>query len=168
MNTSEMIVEIQQVRQNLINHVNTRFNLIIARLEGQEITPADYETALVVQNVKLSADPSIFVGVRPVAVLFGGERIAVKSWTSVYKTVLQRCNREPVYHDRLMQLRGKLSGSVRVFLADRPDNMKRPLKIDDDLYAESHYGSQGMMHILVHRILAAVHYDYSNISVDIR
>jgi len=67
-----------------------------------------------------------------------------------------------------MYLRNKTAGKVRVFLSDKPDGMTRPLKIDEDMYAETHYGSQTLMHILVNRILIPARFDCSNISVVIK
>jgi len=116
----------------------------------------------------LTANPVIFINKGPVAVLFGNERVSVKSWIDVYRLVLGRCNQEQVFHDRLMNLRGKVAGRVRLFLSENSDKLVRPIKIDDSLYAESHYGSQTMMSILTTRILSQIGYDCSNISLEIR
>ena len=118
-------------------------------------------------KVNISIHPSIFVGKKPVAVYFGDERVPVTKWTSVYKVIMQRCIQDPLYHDRLMELRNRLGGKVRVFISDKPDGMTRPMEICTGLYGETHYGSQTLMHILVNIILKAIRYDYSDISVEI-
>jgi len=46
--------------------------------------------------------------------------------------------------------------------------MTRPLKIDEGLYGETHYGSQTLMYILVERILSPVGYDCSDVSIVIK
>jgi hypothetical protein len=116
----------------------------------------------------LTIPPYVFVGTKPTAVLFGSERVEVKSWRQVYSVIIGRCNQDPACHERLLYLRNKAAGKVRAFLSDKPDGMTRPIKIDDGLYGEVHYGSQTLAHILVNRILAPAHFDYSNISVAIR
>jgi len=98
-------------------------------------------------------------------VLFGEERVSVKSWREVYKVVLGRCNENPEHHERLMYLRNKTAGKVRVFLSDSPAGMIRPIRIDEDMYGETHYGSATLVHILCKRILEYTGFDYRNISV---
>ena len=112
------------------------------------------------------ATPSyLFVGKKPVAILFGDERVTVKSWRDVYATILKRCNDDPAHHETLMNLRGKIAVKCRVFLSDSPTRMKSPIRIDEDMYVESHYGSATLIHILTVRILTPVRFDYSKISV---
>ena len=113
----------------------------------------------------LAVSSYLFVGKKPAAILFGDERVAVKSWKDVYTTILKRCNDDPAHHETLMNLRGKIAGKCRVFLSDSPAGMKSPIRIDKDMYAESHYGSATLIHILTIRILNPVRFDYSKISV---
>ena len=116
----------------------------------------------------LYTPPHYFVGTKPTAVLFGDERVEVKTWRQVYAVIIGRCNENPQCHERLMYLRNKASGKVRLFLSDKPDSMTRPLRIDEELYGETHYGSSTMLHILVNQILAYTGFDYSNIRVVIK
>jgi hypothetical protein len=111
----------------------------------------------------LSIAPHIFIGKKPIAVLFGDERAEVKSWRQVYIVVLNRCNRE--HHDRLMYLRDKVSGKIRVFLSASPGRMTSPAKIDEDMYGETHYGSETLIHILTKRILDPAGFDYSDVRI---
>lgn len=114
---------------------------------------------------RLTTAPYVFVGQKPAAVLFGEERIEVKTWRRVYAVILDRYNQEPEQHETLLYLRGRAAGKIRAFLADTPDGMTRPHRIDDGLYGETHYGSQTLMHILVNRILLPVGFDCSNIRI---
>jgi hypothetical protein len=98
-------------------------------------------------------------------VLFGKERVEAKTWVQVYTVILKRCNESPKHHETLMYLRGKLSGKCRVFLSDKPDGMRSPVKIDEDMYGEVHYGSACLMHILINRILAPARFDCFDIYV---
>ena len=91
--------------------------------------------------VPLTTKPYIFVRRKPLAVIFGDERVAVKSWREVFTVILSRCNQDSRHHQTLMDLRGRLAGQQRVYLSDSPQNMYRPVKIDTDMYAEAHYGS---------------------------
>jgi len=114
----------------------------------------------------LYTPPYYFVGTKPTAVMFGKERIEVKSWREVAFVVLKRCNED--CGDTMRFLRNKVSGRVRVILSDSPDGMRRPLKIADELYMETHYGSQTLMYILVELILKYTGFDYANIVITIR
>jgi len=113
----------------------------------------------------LTIAPYVFVGKKPAAVLFGSERVEAKSWREVYAVIIKRCNESTEHHEMLMYLRNKTAGKRRVFLSDRPDGMTRPLRIEADMYGETHYGSQTLMHILLNRILTPAYFDCSNIRV---
>jgi len=113
----------------------------------------------------LTVTPYLFVGKKPTAVLFGDERIEVKSWREVYTRILKRCNDNPENHERLMYLRNKTAGKVRGFLSDNPDGMTRPHRIDEDMYGETHYGTQTLIHILCKRILDPARFNYSHIRI---
>jgi len=116
----------------------------------------------------ITVDPYMFINRKPIAVLFGEERVEVKTWTQVYTVIIKRCNSDPKHHKTLMYLRGKVSGKCRFFLSDKPDGMKRPVKIDEDMYGETHYGSATLMHILLNRVLAPTGFNLSNIRVVIK
>ena len=110
----------------------------------------------------------LFVGKKPAAVLFGDERVDVKTWREVYAAIIQRCNSAPECHEMLMYLRDKVAGKVRVFLSCKPDGMTRAYKIDTDMYAEVQYGTATLLHILTTRILKPAGFDFSGISIVIK
>ena len=114
----------------------------------------------------LTTPPYYFVGTKPTAILFGEERKGVKSWREVAHIILKQCYDEN--RDSLMNLRNKVIGRVRVILSDTPDGMRRPMKIVDDMYMETHYGSQTLMYILVELILKYTKFDYSNIQIQFK
>ena len=116
----------------------------------------------------LTIDSNMFISIKPAAVLFGEERVEAKTWVKVYTIILKRCNADPKHHEMLMYLRGKVAGKCRVFLAAKPDGMRSPVKIDEDMSGEAHYGSATLIHILVNRILAPTGFDCSDIHVVIR
>ena len=67
-----------------------------------------------------------------------------------------------------MDLRGKVSGRNRVLLGKSAENMRSPVKIDDELYVETHYDTETLLRILTTRILDPVQYDYSRITITVR
>ena len=64
-----------------------------------------------------------------------------------------------------MYLRGRAAGKIREFLSDSSESMTRPLMVDEGLYAETHYGTETLIHILTKRILAPAGFDISDVSI---
>jgi hypothetical protein len=114
------------------------------------------------------ANPHYFIGTKPAAVLFGEERVDVRFWSNVYKAIYERVNQDPQAHEDLMYLRNKVAGKVRVFISDLGSGMTKPLKVDDDLFVETHYGVETMFHIMVDCILKYVRCDISNIKIIVK
>jgi len=194
MRTEQLIIEVEEARQFIISEVNTKFSRLIAYLQATNGTgiPVDiaitndtndisdigdgikdkygnmYRAAAGEYSALITSNPVIFVGRKPIAVVFGKELMYAKSWREVMTTVLEHCIQDPVYYSRLMELRGKISGNFRVFLSDKPDGMTKPAKIYENLYAEAHHGARAMMYALVSKILSAIHYDCSDIRIIMR
>ncbi|MDR1158666.1 MAG: hypothetical protein LBK75_10275 [Oscillospiraceae bacterium] len=114
----------------------------------------------------LQIHSSLFIGKEPSAVLFGDERVNVKTWQQVVGIILARCDSEQ--HERLMYLRDKVYGKIQRILSASDSGMRRPLKICEDMYIETYYSSQTMMYILRCLVLAHTEFDYSNISIAIK
>ena len=160
----DIIQELEKVRATLTGTVVTAFDRII---EGLENPNSETEATAYEMILPLSADPYIFIGKKPTAVLFGEERVEVKTWRQVYDVILKRCIENPQHYETLMDLRDRIAGRDRVLVSANPDGMRNPTKIAEGLYGETHYGSQTLMYILVERILAPVGFDCSNISIAI-
>ena len=157
------IAEIKKAFETVKSSINTAFDLLILSLCEGESTGLQAESIY-----PLTTPPRYFIGIKPAAVLFGEERIDVKSWRDVYAAVLKRCNSDPKGHEGLMCLRNKTAGKVRLFLSDKPDTMTSPLKIDEDMYGETHYGTETLLHILCKRILDYTDFDYNEIKIMLR
>jgi hypothetical protein len=114
-------------------------------------------------KLPLSSATFLFVGKKPTAVYFGDERVEVKNWRRVFEVIMSRCNQQ--CHDRLMYLRNKVAGRDRMLLSNSPDGLRSPVKVDDEIYAASGYGSATMMYILTDRILKPAGFRYSDISI---
>jgi hypothetical protein len=115
--------------------------------------------------VPLVTRPSVFIGTKPNAVIVGDMQYVVRTWREVYEIVIGKCNTDPRCHELLTNNLHWFQGSVRKLLSDAPTSMKRPLKVDENLWAETHYGSETLMSILVERILKPVDFDYSGIRI---
>jgi hypothetical protein len=101
-------------------------------------------------------------------VIFGNEQTEARTWKMVAEEIMKRCNADPEKHVALMNLRGMISGRERVFIAKDGSRMNSPKKIDENLYIETNYDAETLLRVLLTRILDAVDYDYSSISVAVR
>ena len=159
----DVLLELEKAREQLLNIVNTNIDTLIARIksgEEIEISSEPYEI-----TYPLSAEPYLFKGMKPTAILFGEERVAVKNWRVVCTEIMQRCIADPDRHADLLYLRNKIAGKVRVILSDKPDGMNRPLKLADELYMETFYDTEWLIRILTKELLDNARFDYSGISV---
>jgi hypothetical protein len=100
--------------------------------------------------------------------VFGTERVVAHTWKAVFMLIILRCNADAEKHKTLMALRNKILGRARTLLSDSSQEMFRPLEIDKNLYAETHYDTATLLRILLHRILDEVGFDYSDISVAVK
>ena len=161
--------ELNKTRQSMIDVINNSFDRIIAGLDSNNPNNTDGENLMPELSTEwkmpITTNPVLFRKQKTLAVIFGKKRVHVKTWAGVVVAVLTHCIQDPVYHDKLMELRGRIAGKERFFIAKTPDSMKRPKKICEGLYVEVTYGSETLMHILVNRILWAIHYDCSDIYV---
>ena len=157
------IAEIKKACESLRNSINATFDRLLLALDGEET--ADLPTEHI---YPFTANTNIFIGTKPAAVLFGEERVETDNWRKVYAAIILRCNADAQCHDNLMYLRDKVMGRDRVLLSHSPDSMRRPLKIDEYMYAEACYGTATLLYILRDRILAPARFDYSGISIAIK
>ena len=157
------IAELKRIREDMIGAINVEFDRLLTKFGGENATGSESEYAY-----PFTVDTSAFIGKKPVAVLFGEERAEANTWRKVYIAIIKRCNADTQCHENLMYLRDKIAGKVRVFLSHSPNGMRCPLKIDEDMYAEIHYGTATLLYILRDRILAPAHFDYSNIKIAIK
>ena len=157
------IIELKKAWEATIVSVNATFDRLLNNIGGEETTvmPTEY-------TYPLTADTNIFIGKKPVAVLFGEERTEADNWRKVFSAIMAKCNSDAICHENLMYLRDKVAGRDRVFLSHSPDGMRRYIKVDEDMYAEACYGTGTLLYILRDRILAPARFDYSDISIVIK
>ena len=154
--------EIESTRAALMALIETTMDALRQRILDGDLNAADNRRECV---YPLSVAPALFKGTKPAAVLFGAERVEVKTWRTVCAEILQRCIADPDRYADLLYLRNKIAGRVRVILSDKPDGMSRPLKLTGDLYFESFYDTEWLIRILTKEVLDNTCFDYSNISV---
>jgi len=161
--------EMQILRSSLVRGIDTAFDEFFRKLENPD------ENSNETNNLgghsaiyPLTVDPGVFKGKKPSHLIIDGKNIPVYSWKKVFLELMKMCDADPDRHKALINLRGLLSGRTRAFISDKKDGMRSPLEINENLYAETHYDTETLLKILLHRILDEVDFDYTNISVAIR
>ena len=163
------VQRLQIARNQIIREIDTMFLELIETLENDSENADEVGCSEDYDSVyPISFNAAEFKGKKPTGVIFGMERVPVLTWRMVFEKIMERCNEDVDKHNALMDLRSKISGRARVILSDRPDGMRTPMKIAHKLYAETHYDTPTLLHILLHRILDPIRYDYSNIYVTVR
>ena len=159
--------EFQKIRDDLIK-VDASIADVMRRLEisGEELENRQTESYITIYPI--TTNPAIFKGKKPTVVIFGNEETEARTWKMVAEEIMKRCNADPEKHVALMNLRGMISGRERVFIAKDGSRMNSPKKIDENLYIETNYDAETLLRVLLTRILDAVDYDYSSISVAVR
>lgn len=164
--------ELQNFRAELINDINMKFDSILKQIDenpnsdiiSHSNEQKDYEIIM-----PLCMRSSAFKGKKPVAVIFkDGSRINIRSWKNAVSVILNDCIKDKSIKQQLYKLTGRISGRNRVLLSSSKKDMRSPIKIDENLYVESHYDTETLIRILTTRILEPVGYDYSEINIAIR
>ncbi len=170
----DTIQELQLLRAELIQQIDTKIGQILQKLKDEQENETECVNEKEISRVyeslyPLNAGTGIFKGKKPIAVIFAdGARVSTPTWKKLSEEVLCHCNADPSKHKALMDLRGKLLGRDRVFLGSEAGKMRSPVKITDALYLETHYDTETLLRILTTRILTAVQYDYSGITIAVR
>lgn len=113
----------------------------------------------------LTAQAAIFKGQRPAAVALRGNEISTGTWKAVVAAILKDCDADPVLHERMMDLRGRVLGRFRVLLSDTPDGMGAPIEINSKLYWESKFDTEALLANLTEKLLQVVGYDCRQVQI---
>ena len=163
----EITAKLKTAQAYLANELNKTFEELLKNLQnvdnGGKTKERIYETVY-----PLTTAPSIFKGKKPTCVLFDEKRVIAHTWKNVFKILILQCNADTKKHKALMELRNKILGRERIILSDNSREMLRPFQIDEALWVETHYDTESLMRVLLHRILDEVGFDYSKISVAVR
>lgn len=164
-----ILQEIEAMRKRMLQEINTEFDILIehvtkeANLGKTREHVSPYE-----MKYPLTAGSGIFKGKKPTTVVIGEDSIAIRTWKQLVEEVMFRCMKSEIHKSRLEQLAGKISGKKRLLLAKTSDGMRSPLKIDEELYMETHYDTETLLNVLMTRILSPIGFDFSNIYVTVR
>lgn len=166
----DKIQMLQNLRNELIQSINLQIDEIILQLRNEEepvVRREDWNRFE--DQYPLTSATGVFKGKKPIGVNFAdGTRIDVPTWKQVVCVILKRCIKNSLYNQRLREIRGRVAGRNRVLLDDRPDKMRSPVEIEEGLWVETHYDTESLLRILTTRILDAIDYDYSGISISVR
>ncbi len=129
-----MLAAIEDFRRECYQLVDKHCDALVSQLleENAECELAEGEHILT-----LAAMPERFKGKKPVA------------------AILQDCNNDPNRHERMLELRGRVFGNFRSLLAQTPDGMGAPLKIDEGLYWESKFDTEALLRNLTDKLLCS-------------
>jgi hypothetical protein len=157
------IEEVQKLRDSVIGSLNMAFDHLEQAVKGEETPdlPTEY-------TYPFTADTNIFIGKKPVAVLFGEERVEANNWRKVVAAIIARANADSLCHENLMYLRDKVAGKERILISGASDGMRRAHKVDEDMFVEVSYGTATLLYILRDRILAPARFDYFDIQIVIK
>jgi hypothetical protein len=112
----------------------------------------------------LSAIPESLKTIKAQKVTIGGNAVATTSWKAIYVAVLNDCLAKN--KDKLVALRGDLLGKKKAIVAETKDGMNTPVELDADLFIETCFDASNTL-INLKKILDAVEYDYSNVSIGV-
>jgi hypothetical protein len=159
--TEAALYAIEELRASLISSLNQRLDALKQKvLNGSIDTDAAGE-----YTYPLSTTPSVFKGTKPIAVVFGEERVDVKTWRGLCIELLNRAYAVPQSRDAMMFLRNKVAGRKRLVISDKPDGMSVPVRLSDELYVEVYFDTEQLLKTLLFQVLEPADYDYSNIYV---
>ena len=162
---NKKIEMIEQSRQYMHRLVDAQYDNFIEKLNGNFDFNA--EKPLVI-SMSLKSESALFKGKKPVEVVFGdGSIIATPTWREAASAILSDCNSIPKMHYSLIKLAGKVYGRDRILLSNSEDNMIAPIKIDEGLYFEGKFDTEGLLNVMKKRLFDVIGYDYSDINIKI-
>ena len=159
---NDLIAEIRKKQDEMIIMINATFDEIIRKVGNlnldNNIEKNEYEVSYPLTNV------GGFKGEKVIAVIINGERYIVPTWKIAVKTILDEVLKDNRMKSKMNFLCDKLLGRVRNRLAHTSDGMRSAIKLDENLYMETHYDTETLMRFLL-QILNEINYDYSKIQV---
>jgi len=160
---TEFYALVSDIRK-LLSESERKLNDMIMKFEGQcesDQTPNSFS------RIALSSNKSLFVGKKPVAVIFqDGRSIPVKKWKEVVYHVMMDCISNKEMHEKLLFMRGRVAGRQNLILSDKSENLINPLKIEEGIYIETRMNTEMLLVALTDKLTGAVGYDCSNIYIE--
>lgn len=172
---ADVLMRLNALRTSLIREINRQINGIICACGADtphRSTPVVRENSGQViasgetMSIALCGDVSTLRGTKPTLLRHGDDAILVTSWKQVFAAVLDICNRQEHYHEALLAARNETLGRSRKVIADSPQGMLSPLKVDDNLYVETNFSTEALLKLLRDRILNRIDFDSRSITFE--
>lgn len=161
-----MLTEINACREQFHRLVDEHLDDLICRLIlGDRMEEFQAKGG---RLLPFASQPAMFKGEKPASVILHGVEIEANTWKKVVLAILRDCDADMQRHKRMLELRGRISGNFRTLLADTPEGMAAPLKIDVGLYWESKFDTEALLGNLTEKLLDWVGYDYQDIVIRFR
>ncbi len=173
--SADVLARLNALRTSLIREINRQINGIIrdggadAPRRGTPVIRENPGQAIAsgeTMSIALYGDINILRGTKPTLVRYGDEVIPVTSWKRAFAAVLDICNRQEHYHEELLAIRNETLGRSRKVIADSPQGMLSPLKVDDNLYIETNFSTEALLRLLRDRILNRIDFDRRDITFE--
>ncbi len=172
---ADVLARLNALRTSLIREINRQINGIIRDGDAdtpRRSTPVVRETSGQMaasgetMSIALCGDVSTLRGTKPTLVRYGDDTIPVTSWKRAFAAVLDICNRQEHYHEALLTICNETLGRSRKVIADSPQGMLSPLKVDDNLYVETNFSTEALLKLLRDRILNRIDFDSRSITFE--
>lgn len=172
---ADVLTRLNALCTSLIREINRQINGIICACGADtphRSTPVVRENSGQViasgetMSIALCGDVSTLRGTKPTLLRHGDDAIPVTSWKQVFAAVLDICNRQEHYHEALLATRNETLGRSRKVIADSPQGMLSPLKVDDNLYVETNFSTEALLKLLRDRILNRIDFDSRSIAFE--
>lgn len=180
-NRGSMEEMLRALVKGVLNKVGYDTQAIMIRLrDGQEVAAADSQERNASHRrgsgeqtaggllLPLTAQAALFKGQKAAAVVLRGEEIPAGTWKTVVAAILKDCDADPVLHERMMDLRGRVLGRFRVLLSDTPEGMGMPVEVNSELYWESKFDTEALLANLTEKLLQVVGYDCRQVQIRLR
>jgi len=162
---NNIVSEIRKKQDEVILMVNSAFDEIVKKVSQLSVSDIkeynDYEITYPISNT------SGFKSKKVIAVILNNQRIIAPTWKTVVQIILSDAIQDEEKKKRLYSLCDKLLGRKRKRLSSNYEDMRSPLKVDKNLYIETHYDTETLMNLLL-QVLNEISYDYSSIKIAIK
>ena len=162
---NQKIKMIEESRQYMHSLIDAQYDELIGKLNGNIDLQTDKPTD---KSLSLLTNSAVFKGKKPVEVSFNdGNSILTPTWKEVASAILQDCNSIPEMHYRLKKLAGKVYGRDRILLSESQEILVSPIEIDEGLYFEGKFDTEGLLNVMKKRLFDVIGYDYSGVNIKI-
>lgn len=163
---NNIIEDLRKKQNELVMMVNNVFDDIIKRvseLNSNQLSHVEsvYETVYPITNI------GGFKGKKVIAVIIHNERMITPTWKKAVSIILTDVIKDKKYKEKMYNLCDKMLGRVRNRLAHTSESMRSAIKLDDNLYIETHYDTETLMRFLL-EILNELNYNYDDIKIVIK